>query len=192
MQNRRLLISLYLLFGLVIFLFAQISLKGKASYYSDKLHGSMMSNGERYHRDSMTCAHKTYPLGTMLQVRNPLNGKSVIVKVTDRGPFIPQRVIDLSLAAAKELDMVQNGVCLVEITPYHEERTPYRSTKRGEHTELNLNFMPCATFPVPQWQMDEDTKTKIQTSPSMKNIKSAAGTLLKPDKQVTDTKTKHK
>lgn len=170
MPNRRFLISLYLLFGLVIFLFAQISLKGKASYYSDKLHGSMMSNGEPYHRDSMTCAHKTYPLGTMLQVCNPLNGKSVIVKVTDRGPFIPQRVIDLSFAAAKELDMLQAGVCLVEITPYHEERTPYRSSGNGKHTELNLNFIPCATFPVPQWQLDEITQEKIKQAPAIKNI----------------------
>ncbi len=182
MLNRRFLISLYLLFGLIIFLFAQISLKGKASYYSDKLHGSMMSNGERYHRDSLTCAHKTYPLGTMLQVRNPMNGKSVVVKVTDRGPFIPQRVIDLSMAAAKELDMLQSGVCLVEITSYHEERSPYRSSGKDGRMELNLNFIPCATFPVPQWQLDETTQAKIQKSPSIKNIKKAADTLLKDQK----------
>lgn len=66
---------------------AQKQLTGKATYYSDKLHGRKMSNGERYHRDSMTCAHKKYPFGTLLKVRNPLNGKEVVVRVTDRGPF---------------------------------------------------------------------------------------------------------
>ena len=79
MLNRRFLISLYLLFGLIIFLFAQISLKGKASYYSDKLHGSMMSNGERYHRDSLTCAHKTYPLGIGYATIGGLSGRNYVI-----------------------------------------------------------------------------------------------------------------
>ena len=82
---------------------AQKQLTGKATYYSDKLHGRKMSNGERYHRDSMTCAHKKYPFGTLLKVRNPLNGKEVVVRVTDRGPFSKRYVIDLSKAAAREL-----------------------------------------------------------------------------------------
>ena len=73
---------------------AQKQLTGKATYYSDKLHGRKMSNGERYHRDSMTCAHKKYPFGTLLKVRNPLNGKEVVVRVTDRGVRIhPERFL---------------------------------------------------------------------------------------------------
>lgn len=58
--------------------------KGVASYYANRLHGRRMSDGTRYHRDSLTCAHRRYPLGTMLKVTNIKNGKSVVVKVTDR------------------------------------------------------------------------------------------------------------
>ena len=105
---------------------AQKQLTGKATYYSDKLHGRKMSNGERYHRDSMTCAHKKYPFGTLLKVRNPLNGKEVVVRVTDRGPFSKRYVIDLSKAAARELGFIRKGFCQVEITRIHPNRIPFR------------------------------------------------------------------
>ena len=88
---------------------------GKATYYSHRLHGVKMSDGSKYHRDSMTCAHKTYPLGTTLKVRNLVNDKEVYVKVTDRGPFGHSRIIDLSYAAAKELDIVRSGVAKVQV-----------------------------------------------------------------------------
>ena len=64
-------------------LHAQDTTTGKASYYSNKLHGRRVSDGTRYNKDSMTCAHLTYPLGTYLKVRNPKNDKEVIVKVND-------------------------------------------------------------------------------------------------------------
>lgn len=88
---------------------------GKATYYSHRLHGARMSDGTKYHRDSMTCAHKTYPLGTTLKVKNLINDKEVYVKVTDRGPFGHSRIIDLSYAAAKELDIIRCGVGSVQI-----------------------------------------------------------------------------
>ena len=88
---------------------------GKASYYAHRLQGRKMSNGIPYHRDSLTCAHRTLPFGTLLEVRNPKNNKRVVVKVTDRGPFIRSRIIDLSYAAAKELDIVHQGVARVEV-----------------------------------------------------------------------------
>jgi len=90
--------------------------KGNATYYSHKLSGRKTSDGGRYHPDSLTCAHKTYPLGTYLLVRNPKNDKQVIVKVTDRGPFSKRLTIDLSFSAAKKLDIIQQGVAKVEIT----------------------------------------------------------------------------
>lgn len=89
--------------------------KGKASYYSDKFHGRKTSSGQLYHKDSLTCAHKTYPFGTLLEVRNPKNGKSIVVEVTDRGPFSRNRIIDLSHAAAKHLGIIKQGVALVEL-----------------------------------------------------------------------------
>ncbi|HPD87669.1 MAG TPA: septal ring lytic transglycosylase RlpA family protein [Proteiniphilum sp.] len=88
---------------------------GRASYYAGRFHGRKMSNGTSYHRDSLTCAHRTYPFGTLLEVTNPKNNKSVIVKVTDRGPYMRNRIIDVSHAAAQQLGMLKQGVIQVEI-----------------------------------------------------------------------------
>lgn len=74
-----------------------------------------MSNGIPYHSDSLTCAHRTLPFGTLLEVLNPMNNKKVIVKVTDRGPRHRSRIIDLSYAAAKELGIINQGIAQVEI-----------------------------------------------------------------------------
>ncbi|MCH5181342.1 MAG: septal ring lytic transglycosylase RlpA family protein [Prevotellaceae bacterium] len=104
-----------LLLAFAAYLPAGAQTKGKASYYSHKLHGRRTSDGSRYHRDSLTCAHRTYPFGTMLKVTNTTNGREVIVKVTDRGPYGHGRVIDLSYAAAKDLGMVASGVAQVEV-----------------------------------------------------------------------------
>lgn len=156
-----------LAFGLGILLAAgstdaQTTTKGNASYYSDKLHGRRTSNGDKYHRDSMTCAHLKYPLGTLLKVRNPKNDREVIVKVTDRGPHTRRFVIDLSRAAARKLDIIQAGFSLVEITPYHPGIVPYRLKPDNETPELGLEYLPCATFPVPIWQQDSTFKYRIR------------------------------
>ncbi len=88
---------------------------GKASYYSNRMHGHRTSDGSRYHKDSLTCAHRTLPFGTLLKVTNKNNGKEVVVKVTDRGPYAHGRVVDLSMAAARELGMVSSGVASVMV-----------------------------------------------------------------------------
>lgn len=80
------------------------------------MHGRRTSDGTKYHNDSLTCAHRTYPLGTLLKVRNPKNNKEVIVKVTDRGPHRRNLIIDLSYAAAKEIDIVRFGIAPVDIS----------------------------------------------------------------------------
>lgn len=94
---------------------AEAQTVGKASFYGNKMHGRRTSDGSRYHKDSLTCAHRTLPFGTLLKVTNTKNGKDVIVRVTDRGPFVRGRVVDLSMAAAKELGMVAMGVASVEV-----------------------------------------------------------------------------
>ena len=81
--------------------------RGKATYYSKSITGALTSSGERLHHDSLTCAHRTYPFGTMLKVTNLKNGKSVVVRVTDRGPFARGRIIDLSWRVAKEIGIPQ-------------------------------------------------------------------------------------
>lgn len=89
---------------------------GNATYYGDKWHGRRAADGSIFNQDSLTCAHKTLPFGTILHVRNPKNGKEVVVRVTDRGPFRKNTAIDLSKAAAKQIDMIHAGVAQVEIT----------------------------------------------------------------------------
>ena len=95
---------------------AQTVQRGKASYYSKRWTGRRTANGERLHHDSMTCAHRTYPFGTLLRVTNLKNGLQVVVRVTDRGPFGRGRIVDLSWGAAKKLNMLSAGVvpCTVE------------------------------------------------------------------------------
>ena len=88
--------------------------EGVASYYHDKYHGRKTASGVIYNRDSLTCAHKTLPFGTKLLVKNLANNKEITVIVTDRGPFIKNREIDLSYAAADSIDMIPQGVQKVE------------------------------------------------------------------------------
>ena len=89
--------------------------RGVASWYGKKFHGRSTSSGERYDMHAMTAAHKTLPLPTNVRVTNLETGKSIIVRVNDRGPFVKNRLIDLSYAAAKELDVVTHGTALVEV-----------------------------------------------------------------------------
>ena len=86
---------------------------GKASFYSIKFTGRQTASGERLHHDSLTCAHRTYPFGTLLKVTNPANNKQVIVRVTDRGPYVKGRIIDLSVKAARELGIIAQGIAPV-------------------------------------------------------------------------------
>lgn len=128
MTIKQVLFTLITLFVFTLSATAQEVTEGKASYYGNKFHGRRTSSGERYHRDSLTCAHRTLPFGTKLKVRNKKNGHEVIVRVTDRGPFGPGRIVDLSLAAAKELDMLQAGVVAVEVTTI-DDSTPAKADK---------------------------------------------------------------
>ena len=88
---------------------------GVASWYGPNFHGKLTSNGEHYNMWDMTAAHKTLPMNTIVEVTNKRNGKKVIVRINDRGPFVATRIIDLSKAAAKKLDMLQKGTTPVEL-----------------------------------------------------------------------------
>lgn len=95
---------------------AGYSEQGVASWYGREFHGRHTSNGEVYDMYAMTAAHKTLPLPTTARVTNLANGKSIVVRINDRGPFKKGRVIDLSYAAARELGFVNDGTALVEVT----------------------------------------------------------------------------
>jgi rare lipoprotein A len=90
-----------------------------ASWYGRKFHHRRTSSGERYNMYQLTAAHKTLPINTYLQVTNLLNGKKVVVRVNDRGPFVRNREIDLSYAAAKQLGMLGRGLAPVELEKVH-------------------------------------------------------------------------
>jgi rare lipoprotein A len=82
----------------------------KASWYGPGFHGKRTANGEIYDQMSFTAAHKSLKFGTLLKITNPKNGKSVIIRINDRGPYISGRDLDLSKAAALELGLMRNGV----------------------------------------------------------------------------------
>lgn len=92
------------------------SFSGAASWYGGRFHGRKCSDGSRYDQEKLTAAHRSLPFGTKLLVKNRKTGDSCIVEVNDRGPFIDGRIIDLSRAAAKELNMISSGVAYVECT----------------------------------------------------------------------------
>lgn len=89
--------------------------EGRASYYGPKFHGKKTANGEKMDKFGLTCAHKTLPFGTMLEVTNLANGKRVIVRVNDRGPFSGSRIIDISYEAAKTINMISSGIQRVQV-----------------------------------------------------------------------------
>ncbi len=93
----------------------KITENGKASYYADKFEGRKTASGETFRQNGLTAAHRTLPFGTKVKVINISNGKSVTVRVNDRGPFSQGRVIDLSKKAAKRIGMISTGVAVVEI-----------------------------------------------------------------------------
>ena len=94
---------------------ADPEMQGLASWYGGKFHGRLTSSGEVFDTGELTAAHRTLPFGTMVRVTNLDNGKAVIVKINDRGPFVEGRIIDLSMAAAEEIGSVGQGVARVSL-----------------------------------------------------------------------------
>ena len=89
---------------------------GRASWYGPGFHGRLTANGERYNQYAFTAAHRYLRFGTRVRVTNLKNGRSVVVRINDRGPFVGNRVIDLSAAAASSLNMINSGVAPVRVT----------------------------------------------------------------------------
>jgi rare lipoprotein A len=119
-------IKLVLFIWLIPFLFfSVISVKshasnahsqvGLASWYGSKLHGGKTASGERFDMNGYTAAHRSLPIGAMVRVINLKNGKDVVVRINDRGPFNSRRIIDLSRAAAKAIGLITSGVAKVKL-----------------------------------------------------------------------------
>lgn len=125
--------------------------EGTASYYASKFQGKRTASGEAYIKDSLTAAHKLLPFGTVLRVTNQKNGKTVLVKVNDRLPGSSKRVIDLSYAAAKEVDMIREGLVKVTIEANSVDQmnrlVDYFEGK--PHPGLRLRrYFPIITVPI--------------------------------------------
>jgi len=132
--------------------------RGVASWYGKKFHGRMTSNQEPYDMYAMTAAHKTLPLPSYVQVRNLKNNRTIVVRVNDRGPFIDNRLIDLSFAAARKLDLVRAGTGLVEVTAI----TPGDMPMTVDSTEPTNNQVDTATIDEQSDNRSELNKLFVQ------------------------------
>ena len=121
---------------------------GIASYYAKQVK-SRMANGMRYHKDSMICAHRTHPFGTRLKVTNLRNNKTVIVKVTDRGPFSRGRIIDLSYGAAEKLGFISSGLTKVSVEVYNGHLDAGKYTHPTDSTDLLIDYNNREEFELP-------------------------------------------
>ena len=129
--------------------------KGGASWYGNKFHGRRTASGELYSMFGLTAAHKTLPIPSYVRVRNVRNGKEVIVRVNDRGPFHPGRVIDLSYAAAVKLDIANHGVGQVEVSRLTFDEIRSGAWQRG--TVLDPDPTSLAAQPAPASVPPADT-----------------------------------
>jgi rare lipoprotein A len=96
--------------------------RGVASWYGGKFHGRKTASGEVYNKNDLTAAHKTLPFGTVVLVRNLQNGRESLLEITDRGPFVAGRIIDVSERAARDLDMITAGVVPSEVYVMRRKR----------------------------------------------------------------------
>ncbi len=163
------IIFISILLSLTITAFAQEY--GEASYYSDKLHGRNTASGEPYNKNEMTAAHKTHPFGTMLRVTHLDNNRSVVVRVNDRGPFKPGRVVDVSRKAAEQLDLVRAGVARVRVELVSDGET---MTSRGTNTTRNNKDSRTTRTPAPSTYNDNSVPKKVTSKTPIQTTRTAS------------------
>jgi len=135
---------------------------GVASWYGKDFHGKNTSNGERYDMHAMTAAHKTLPLGVYVKVHNRDNGRDTIVRVNDRGPFVKNRIIDLSYAAAKKLGVDIAGTAPVRIEALGYRVSGHEAYKAAESYDAGNYTVQIGSF--------KDQKNAERLSGEMKNL----------------------
>ena len=141
---------------------------GIASWYGPKFHGKLTANGEIYNQDALTAAHKTLPIPSAVRVTNLKNNKSVILRINDRGPFVNDRIIDLSSRAADMLDLKKKGTGLVRVTILKEKSIILEKlAKNGSFPEIT--DLPKSE--VPKVNVPKITAVKIEGSKNVNTIK---------------------
>ena len=135
--------------------------RGGASWYGTKFHGRLTSNGERYNMYEMTAAHKSLPIPTYVSVKNLDNGREIIVRVNDRGPFHEGRIIDLSYAAASKIGMLEKGTARVEVVAIdpREWKKSKRQRKKDKVAAAKASAAALATPAVVASTLDASAKT---------------------------------
>jgi rare lipoprotein A len=140
----------YDIFGITYYPLADVSPDyveyGIASWYGDDFHGKKTANGEVYNMHDMTGAHRVLPLPTFVRVENLENGKETIVRLKDRGPFAKERIIDLSYAAAKEIDMIHHGTARVRITVLSEASDHLRTENKDVDIDKGVFLVQIGSF----------------------------------------------
>ncbi|MDX8394684.1 MAG: septal ring lytic transglycosylase RlpA family protein [Mariprofundales bacterium] len=111
---------------------------GTASWYGPNFHGGKTANGEHFDMNAMTAAHLTLPLPTLARVTNLENGRSVIIRINDRGPFARDRILDLSRAAAEQLDVIAKGTAQVRIQALDATAQPFQAERRQQNANRNI------------------------------------------------------
>jgi len=149
--------------------------RGIASWYGRPFHGRPTSSGEMYDMDEMTAAHTSLPLPTWVEVTNLSNGKTVVVKVNDRGPFVGNRLIDLSYAAAKALDIVRTGTARVEVraldsrppewTARAPETPPRRASTRARAATADARVTTPPRTPTPSAPVKPPPEPVVRATP---------------------------
>jgi rare lipoprotein A len=127
--------------------------RGVASWYGTDFHGLRTATGESYDMFAMTAAHKTLPLPCYARVTNLANGRSVVVRINDRGPFVSNRIIDLSYTAASRLDMIRNGTAFVQVEALTAAVTPLTTqlpatTPAASAASVGVSSVPAITAPL--------------------------------------------
>ncbi|UTA69450.1 MULTISPECIES: septal ring lytic transglycosylase RlpA family protein [Emticicia] len=155
---------------------------GKASFYENVFYGKKTANGEILKKNMLTCAHQTLPFGTMLEVTNLTNNNSCIVRVNDRGPFIKKRVLDLTHAAARRLNMLHHGVVNVKITIVGQNNKVYIASA-GSMIKSSADLMV---------NEPHDGKVKVPMKPRHKTILSKPSRAANKKRAMRRSKTGHK
>jgi rare lipoprotein A len=134
---------------------------GTASWYGSDFHGKETSSGEAYNMHAMTAAHKTLPLGVYVKVQNRKNGREIVVRVNDRGPFIDGRIIDLSYSAARDLGVVKSGTAPVQIEALgylgrsSKGKTSYRAPLNYDTGAFVIQVGSCSSLENAQSMAEE-------------------------------------
>jgi len=138
---------------------------GVASWYGPNFHGKLTANGETYNMDGLTAAHRSLPFNTVVQVHNKGNGKTVIVRINDRGPYAKNRIIDLSRKAAREIEMIDAGTANVEIFLVEEGDRPLSDQNMGSIETFTVQLAAFQTRSEAENFLNQISGARIEAVP---------------------------